>query len=83
MRVQGDRLRPGTTRGRPQRRVLLIALGGVLLWLAFLFASQVLWHQVVGFSTGAAWALAAGLSVKIGVLALVILAAIQVAKREQ
>jgi hypothetical protein len=82
MSVQTDRLPPDTTKGRPQRRPLIIAAGGVLLWLAFLFASQVLWHQVVGFSAGAAWALAAGLSVKIGVLTLVMFAAIQVAKRE-
>ena len=83
MSVHSDRLAPGTTAGLSHRRILPFALGGLLLWTAFMLASQVLWHQVFGFSAGAAWALAVGLSVKIGVLTLVMLAAILADKRER
>ena len=82
MSVHGDRLPPDISEGNSRGQLLLVALGGVLLWTALLFASQVLWHQVVGFSVGAAWALAAGLSVKIGLLTLGMVAAVQVARRE-
>jgi hypothetical protein len=83
MSVHSDRLPPETTAGLSHRRILLFALGGVLLWTALVLASQVLWHQVFGFSAGASWALAVGLSIKIGVLALVMLAAILADKRER
>ena len=82
MSVHSDRLPADTTKGLSHRR-LLFALGGVLLWTAFMLASQVLWHQVFGFSAGASWALAVGLSVKIGLLILLMLAAILVEKRER
>jgi hypothetical protein len=83
MRVQSNLLPPETTGGNSHRRLLLIALGSVVLWAVLMFASQVLWQQVFGFSASEAWALAVWLSFYIALTVVVMFAVVLVVGREE
>ena len=83
MKAQADRRPPDRRQGAPRTRLLLVMLGGALLWLALMVGSELLWRYLFDFSTSEAWALAVGLFAYIGLLIVVMLAVIVAVKQER
>jgi hypothetical protein len=82
LNVHIDRTRPGLRDATARPKGSLAALGGVLLWVMFFLASEVVWQHGFGFSTSGAWALAFGLSAYIGLLILAMLILVLALRRE-
>lgn len=82
MKAQGHRTPPDRGQGAPHTKLFLAALGGALLWLALMLASELLWRHLFDFSTSEAWALAVGLFAYIAMLIVVMLAIVLAVRHE-